>query len=919
MKKIALIDAYGFVFRAYHSLPPLVRKDNTPVGAVYGFTNMLLKLLASLNVSHIGVVFDSGGKNFRHDIYPQYKANRPPCPEDLKPQFSIIREATKSLNLLCLEKQGFEADDIIATLAKKSANEGFEVIIVSSDKDLMQLVDERISLYDAMKNKMINEQQVLEKFFVQPKQVLDILSLIGDASDNVPGVKGIGIKTASELINQYQNLENIFSNLTNISQEKRRELLATGHQNAILSKKLIALDENVELNFNLEDLRLKAIDPNKLINFLEQQNFRSLVLKVKKEFKIDDQQNLFLNTENTIKKSESPSNLKYHRINNSHQIDMIHSNALTYKALVVDYFIFDNQIDYITLSTPDNNGVINDVYFLKIINHQQKTLDLFSAKTDEPQPLDLQAIFKILEDSAIRKIFFKTKEFLRFLLNYNKTSENKIDLNKIVYDDVNLINYLLTSSSKNSLRELIDSMLETDLEELGYGKIFEDIAKEKIPEQFSQEQVKIDFLCFINPKIYQLYQILNVKLFENKLNNSYFSLQLPLIRVLAIIENNGIKIDISKLQKLSQQFAKNIAELSTQIYQIAGQEFNIASSQQLSVILFNKLGLPSSKKSKKTQNLSTSINVLEDLASDGFEIAKKIIEFRKFYKLKNTYADGLQKEINSQTQRIHSHFSNTATITGRLNSFNPNLQNLPIKTTEGKMIRQCFIPSNDHTLISADYSQIELRILADMANITNLIQAFKNNKDIHTITACEVFKISELEIDDVVRNKAKAINFGIIYGISAFGLAKQLKISNSEADQYIKSYFATYKGIEDHMKNSIKFAEENGFVLTISNRKIFIHDIKSKNPIIKNEAKRQAINAGIQGSCADIISKAMINITNKFLENNIKSKMVLQIHDELVFEVANCEKEIVKKIIKEEMENSYSLKVPMQVDLDEFI
>lgn len=935
MKKIALIDAYGFVFRAYHSLPPLLRKDQTPVGAVFGFTNMLIKLLAGLNVSHVAVIFDSGSKTFRNDIYPAYKANRPECPEDLKPQFAIVRQATQALNLKSIEKVGYEADDIIATLAKQSAQQGFEVLIVSSDKDLMQLIDDKISMYDAMKNKIIKEPEVIEKFMVPARQVLDILSLIGDSSDNIPGVKGIGPKTASELLKKFGNLENIFANLSEITQEKKRLLLQQGIDNAMISKKLAKLDDKVELDLTLDDLQLQAIDPEKLINFLKDQEFYSLMNRVKKEFNlnienttqitntsIDDHQNNLLPKNNKKK-------IIYQKLTEFSQLKNIHQQAKNNGLIVIDYFLINNQIDIITLSLQIENKDINEVFYLKI-NHnnddqKNQNLDLFSNtnltannNSHNKNNLDLSSLFEILSDNSVRKIFFKSKDFLKEIINFNKISQIKVNVNNIVFDDLELMSYVLNSTNKKTLRELIDSELDSDIEELGYGKIFDDIQKNIIPEKFSEHDFKINFLCFSNTKIFELYQILKNKLFIAKQTNSYQNFQLPLIKVLADMESNGIKIDLLKLQKLSHEFGEKIKSLTSEIYKLAGQEFNISSSQQLAEILFNKLGLHSTKKSKKTQALSTAVKVLEELAEEGSMIALKIIEFRKFSKLKNTYSDGLQKELNSKTNRVHTHFSNTATFTGRLNSINPNLQNLPIKTPEGRMIRQCFIADKNYSLISADYSQIELRIIAHIAKIENLIKAFKDNKDIHTITACDVFNVSENQVDDNLRNKAKAINFGIIYGISAFGLAKQLKITNSEADQYIKSYLNSYRGIDDHMKNSIKFAEENGYVCTISGRKIFIPDIASKNPIIRNEGKRKAINAPVQGSCADIINKAMINIYQKFTDNNLKSKMLLQIHDELVFEIANDEQEIAKKIISEEMEQAYNLDVALKVEIGDF-
>jgi len=929
MKKIALIDGYGFVFRAYHSIPPLTRNDGTPVGAVFGFTTMLLKLLASLDVSHIAVIFDSGSKTFRNDIYPEYKANRPPCPEDLIPQFSIVRESAEALNIAILEKIGFEADDIIATIAKKSAREGFEVVIVSSDKDLMQLIDENITMFDAMKNKMVSFNEVKEKFSVEPSKVLEVLSLIGDASDNVPGVRGIGPKTASELINQFENLENLYENLDKIKQEKRRAMLEENKSNAFLSKKLIRLDENVELGIEIDDLKVRIIEPKKLINFLENQGFRSLIYKVKKEFNFVEEtnsQDLFTSQNNHSKESKNlneNNNFLQEKIiiDNKKTIEEIHQISQKNGAVIIDFSIKNNQFNFITLTPASANEINNKTYFLNFENTQikpQENVDLLSFSSVQNISSNSQIFItdfdKILFDNSIRKIFFNGKNFLRFYKNFLRENNLKTLHQSIIFDDVNLINYLINSSIHNSLRELININLNLNFEELGFGEKIDKIEDENSQNIFENDQQKIDFFCLKNLAILQLYQIFAQKITELKLYNSYLSIELPLIDALAQIEFNGVKIDVKKLALLSSEFAQKINKLTQEIYQLSGCEFNIASSKQLSEVLFDKLGIESNKKSKKTKALSTNVKVLEDLALDGYEIANKIIEYRKFSKLKNTYCDALPKQISKITNRIHTTLSNTATLTGRLSSITPNLQNIPIKTLDGKKIRECFIASENCVLISADYSQIELRILAHLAKIPNLIEAFKDNKDIHRITASQIFGIDENLIDETTRSKAKAINFGIIYGISAFGLARQLKISNKEAGDYIKSYFEKYAGIKEFMNQSIDFARQNGYVSTISTRKCFIKEINNKNPIIRQEAERQAINAPIQGSAADIIKKAMIRVHHQFIKQNLKSKLILQIHDELLVESPLDEVEIVKNILLQEMSNAFKLEVDLKVD-----
>ena len=929
-KKIALIDGYGFVFRAFHSLPPLTRPDGTPVGAVYGFTNMLIKLLAGLNVTHAAVVFDSGSKTFRNDIYPAYKANRPPCPEELIPQFSIVRESAESLNLSILEKIGFEADDIIATIAKKAEAEGYEVLIVSSDKDLMQLVGENIHMYDSMKNRMIGIEQVIEKFEVGPKKVLDMLSLIGDASDNIPGVKGIGPKTAAELIKQFGSLENIFENLDQIKQEKRRQLLTEGAEKAKLSKILAALKEDVELGISLDELEIRALDPHKLISFLQVQGFHSLITRVRKEFGISENVEVRANEkiQNQVqydaKREMSSSSNSQHRhpelISGSSVFSSCKKTLISSPEIIArlnkegssnGLVTIDRDKNFITISTCKSGESPKEIFYFEIkksakTTNQNQSFDLFSFN-HEPESLEnegfnIKILEKILTDDSIKKIFFDAKNFLKFA----KTNS---------YEDVATIHHLLTSSVKNDLRELIDLNLNEDVEQLGFGKIFSEIEKDREPEIFSDLDKKTEFLAFRNFAIYQLYKLFAPKITPEKLTETYLSFERPLIDVLAQIETNGIKIDVAKLRQLSQEFGKKIAELSSEIYALAGHEFNIASAKQLSEVLFEKMGLASGKKSKKTGALSTGVGVLEELDEAGHPIARKILDFRKFSKLKNTYTDALPEEINPQTGRIHTHFSTTSTITGRLSSRYPNLQNIPIKSLEGQKIRESFISEKNHFLISADYSQIELRVIAHAAKIENLITAFKEDKDIHRITAAQVFGVAEDAVDDSLRSKAKAINFGIIYGISAFGLARQLDISRQEAAIYIKSYLETYPGIDISMKNYIELARKNGYVQTLSGRKCFIRDINNKNPMIRAEAERLAINAPIQGSAADIIKKAMIRLSKRFKEENLKSKIILQIHDELIVEAPENEVEIATKILKYEMENAAILNVPLKVDV----
>lgn len=927
-KKLALIDGYGFVFRAFHSLPPLTRGDGTQVGAVYGFTNMLIKLLAGLQVSHVAVVFDSGSKTFRNDIYPEYKAHRPPCPEELIPQFPIVREAAESLNLAILEKIGFEADDIIATLAKKYSREEYEVIIISSDKDLMQLIDDNVKMYDAMKNKMIGEPEVFEKFSVKPDKVLDVLSLMGDSSDNVPGVRGIGPKTAAELINQFGNLENIFLNLDQIKQDKRREMLREGEEKAKLSKILVSLKEDVELGITAEDLEVKSIDPHKLVEFLQKQGFRSLIERVKKEFQISEnvassanigQSEQLKNIDSAqIKSNANFSEIKKTQITKKEDLKNLHQLIDKNGLAIIDFETSGEEILWITIATTKNDEPLKEIFFIELAKTENtQSHDLFGFAQNEKDSqivseILLNDLTQIIEDSSIKKIFFDLKLFLRIFF-FSNAAHKEFPINS--FEDVSLINHLLNCSIHNDLRELINLNLEEDIGALDFGKYFAELEKSRLPE-FESLDKKIEFYAFKNYAIANLYNILAPKIGEQKLTSSYQNYEKPLLLILAKIEAEGVKIDTHKLHLLSQEFAKEIDRNAKEVYAIAGQEFNIASPKQLGEILFEKMNLTSGKKSKKTGALSTGVEVLEELAEQGFDIARKILEFRKYSKLKNTYTDALPKEINVKTGRVHTYLSSISTVTGRLSSYKPNLQNIPIKTKEGRKIRECIISKPGYLLISADYSQIELRIIAEVANITNLIQAFKDNKDIHRITAAQVFGLKEEDVTDEIRSRAKAINFGIIYGISGFGLARQLGISRTEASDYIKSYFAAYPGIQDYMKKYIELAHTNGFVETIGGRKCFLRNINDKNPMVRAEAERLAINAPIQGSAADVIKKAMIRLDKKLLEKNYKSKIILQIHDELIIEAPENEVDEVSALVKSEMEGAMNLAVSLKVDVE---
>jgi len=871
-KRIALIDSYSFVFRAYFSMPALTRKDGTPVGAVYGFTKMMMRLLASLDFTHIVAIFDSGSKTFRNEIYSEYKMHRPECPEDLKPQFPIIRQVAESLNLATLEKKNYEADDLIATIAKQVDPDEYEVLIISPDKDLMQLVSDHIKIYDAGKDKMIDRAAVKEKFGVKPEQVVDILALMGDAADNIPGVKGVGPKTASELISEFGSLENLYQNLDKIKQKKRKEYLETDHEKAKLSKILARLEENVDFDSDLSNFKVRPIDPQKLINFLEAQNFNSLATKVRTEFDYNNEDisnEINQNKENNLKK------IKIVKIKSKSDLEKLKKSEKLAKFAIFDTNLITNQSNQLflkdfTISLPIESGKIEEVFYFES-DIWQESNDLFNQKQINQKDV-LEILKDILENKNIIKIGYKIKEIKKFFTRHNIN---------FIADDIALMGYILNSSSgKSNIRILITNYLD-DEEAENLGQFFDDLDKNKKNLALEDNSKRIEVLVARNHFIFNLFPILKQELEEQRLEKIYKDYEIPLIDILIKMELNGIEISSLKLKELSDEFEKQIISLSKEIYNLADEEFNIASPKQLSHILFEKLSLKTGKKSK-TGLYSTNSDILEELSLQGHIIAEKVLEWRHVAKLKNTYADALPKTISNEDGRIHTNYSNISTITGRLSSNNPNLQNIPIRSKDGIKIRNSFIAKKGCKLIMADYSQIELRVLASMAKIPNLKQAFINNQDIHAITASQVFNTPLEEIDSDLRRKAKAINFGIIYGISSFGLAKQLKIPKEDAKKYMDQYFTTYPEIKVFMEKTKEIARKQGFVETIIGRKCFLPEINSKNHIRRSLEERLAINAPIQGSAADIIKQAMIDLDSTLNQGNYQSRILLQIHDELI-------------------------------------
>ena len=904
-----LIDGSGYIFRAYYALPPLTRNsDGLPVGAVSGFCNMLFKLLEDSKSddnlqkpTHFAVIFDSARKNFRNEIYSDYKGNRSETPDDLVPQFEYIRKSVKAFNLPSIELINYEADDLIATYVEHILKEGAKVTIVSSDKDLMQLYKKDVRIYDPMKNKFITPEDINNKFGVDPKKVVDVQSLAGDSSDNVPGVPGIGVKIAAELINKYGTLEKLLEKAHEIKQNKRRETILENKDKAIVSKKLVTLKKDVPVKVKIEEFRFKEIDKDKLYKYLREMEFNRLLSKVISTYgepALTDKNIDFYQKE----KQTSINKKNYYLIKNEKEIDKWIEEAEENGELAIDTetsSLDAHQADLIGVSLSTKIGKACYIP----IGHNSGTCI--------KKEIVIKKLKTLLEDKSVKKIGQNIKFDFIVLNNHG------IEMSSM--EDTMLMSYVL-DAGKN--RHNMDTLSEIHLnhktisfkELVGSGKNqinFNEVELNKAME-YAAEDADIT---------YRLYKIFNKNLKLEKLTNIYEIFEKPLIKILAFMEIKGIKVDNKFLEKLSIKFKKKIKDLEKEIFKISKKEFNIGSPKQLGEIIYNELKIAVLKKTRKG-SFATNVNVLEDLAFKGHRFPQLILDWRQISKLKNTYSDSLQEHINLNTKRVHTSFLLAATTTGRLASSNPNLQNIPIKSEDGKEIRKAFISEKGFTLISADYNQIEMRILADLADVKELKKAFRNNEDIHSLTASQVFNIDIKKIDQDTRRKAKAINFGIIYGISQYGLAKQIMVSNNEAEQFLKSYFTKFPEIKEYMNSTIKFCRKSGYVNNIFGRRTYIKGINDKNYNVRNFQERAAINAPIQGSASEIMRLAMIRLNKRFKDlKNIQSKVLLQIHDELIFEVPNIELKKVSTIIKEEMtsvvnSNLHSFSIPLTVDIN---
>ena len=877
-KSLYLIDGSSYIFRAFYGIRQnLSNSKGLPTNALYGFVTMLQKVVREEKPDFLAVVFDSKEKTFRHEMYPDYKANRDAPPEDLEQQFPYFEPLVEAYNIVGLRVPGFEADDIIGTLAKQGEERGFEVVIVSGDKDMMQLIGPRVHMLDTMKDKLFDAKAVQEKFGVGPEQVIDVMGLMGDSSDHIPGVKGVGPKTATELIQKFGSIEVLYDRLDEIDKTKLREKLEIDHEKALLSKKLVTIDTGMSLDCNLEDLEVREPDREALTRLFTELEFSSLIPKA------EDQE---------IAQTES----SYETIFTEKQLDQLIGELAASKEFALDLET--------TSLHPVQAEVVGISFSCK--SHQACYLPLTHRYLGVPDQLDKNQVFKklkpLLEDPLVKKVGHNIKYDLIVL-----RSEG-IDLQGISFDSM-IASYVLDPSRRShSLDALAWDLLGhktitykevagTASKEIGFDEVEIDVAT-----QYAAEDSDVTFRLVENlrPKL----TAEALKLFE--------SIELPLMHVLAEMEMNGVFLDSRHLADLSLSIDRDLRRYEKEIYSQVGEQFNINSPKQLSVILFEKLKLPVIKKTKT--GYSTDVSVLEELAL-AHSLPEKILAYRQLGKLKSTYVDALPKEVLKKTGRVHTSFNQTVAATGRLSSSNPNLQNIPIRSDRGKEIRKAFIVEEGNGMLSADYSQIELRILADLSNDAALIRAFKQGEDIHTRTAAEIFSVSLDAVDEESRRMAKAVNFGIVYGLSAFGLSRQLKISLKEAKLFIEQYFSLYKNVKTYMEETIENAREVGYTTTLMNRRRYLPDLGSKNKQAREAAERVAINSPIQGSAADLIKVAMINLSRELKARDLKSKMIIQVHDELIFECPLKEKEKMQALVKQEMEGVHSFKVPLIVDM----
>ena len=964
---VFLVDGSSYIFRAYHALPPLTRKsDGLPIGAVAGFCNMLWRLVrdsvAGEKPTHLAVVFDHSAVTFRNALYDKYKEHRPEPPEDLRPQFKLIRHAVRAFDIPCIEQKGYEADDIIATIARQACAAGATTTIVASDKDLMQLVGNGVTMFDPMKDKRIGEGEVIEKFGVPPEKVVDVQALIGDPVDNVPGVPGIGVKTAAQLILEYGDLETLLARVDEIKQPKRRETLIENAELARISKTLVRLEDEVPLETPVDALGVHDPDPKLLVAFLKAMEFNQITRRVCETYGLDavaidaDPElsapgaGTGFRSESDLGKpavpaaSDAPDGVNAPAAERtdgaSAPAAAAERIAAEIAAIPVDRSAYEivRSLDRLDrwIATAREAGVVafdtettsldamraelvgfsfavapNLACYVPVGHVTEGGADLFGggALVEGQIPLRdaLDRLKPLLEDPTVLKVGQNVK--------YDRLVLERYGITVTPFDDTMLMSSVLdTGRNGHGMDELSEKWLGHKTIQFGdvagTGRSFIGFARVGIEKaaEYAAEDADVTL---------RLWSILKPRLVAEGLVTVYETLERPLSPVLARMERRGIAIDRQLLSRLSGEFAQTMARLEAEIHGLAGESFNLGSPKQLGDILFGKMGLPGAKKTA-TGAWSTGAQVLEELAEQGHELPRRILEWRQLSKLKSTYADALPTYVHPETQRVHTCFSMAATTTGRLSSSEPNIQNIPVRTEEGRKIRQAFVATPGHRLLSADYSQIELRVLAHIADIPQLRRAFADGIDIHAMTASEMFGVPVEGMDPMVRRRAKAINFGIIYGISAFGLANQLGIGREEAGAYIRKYFERFPGIRDYMEETKRFARQNGYVATVFGRKAHYPQINSKNPAERAFMERAAINAPIQGSAADIIRRAMVRMEDALAEKRLGARMLLQVHDELVFEVPEAEVEatipVVRRIMVDAPHPAVSLSVPLQVD-----
>ena len=875
--KLFLIDGSSYIYRAFFALPPLSNSKGFPTNAILGFTNMLLKVLREKKPDYVAVVFDAPGPTFRHEVFGNYKANRPPMPENMRPQIPHIKEVVKALRIPVLEEAGYEADDLIGAITKKFSHEKMETTIVSGDKDLMQLITSNVSMYDPMKDKIFQIPEVMERFGVPPEKVTEVMGLCGDTSDNIPGVPGIGEKTAARLIQEFGSIEELLKNVEKVKQTKIRENLTHFAEQARVSRELATLDTQAPVPWGMEGLKPGDPDSQKLHGIFKEMGFSRLLKDFTAEpERREEDYRLILEKETFGKLLE----------------DLKRAGAFA--------------LDLESTSLEPMRAEIVGISF-SYQPHQAFYIPVGHSYSGAPDQLEkdevLNALKPLLRDPAIRKYGQNIK------YDYILLAKEGIRIRGIAGDTM-VASYILNPSKhRHSLEELAREHLDRQV--TTYAQVAGSGAKEVL---FSQ--VDVQRACRYSGEDADLTLILAKlllpKIEEGGFGELFFQIELPLIEVLAEMEMNGVKLNLPLLSLMSREFEAQMTGISGAIYELAGETFNINSPQQLGKILFEKLKLPGGKRTKT--GYSTDIEVLTELSAE-YPLPAKVLEYRSLSKLKSTYVDALPLLVNPKTGRVHSSFNQTVTATGRLSSSAPNLQNIPIRSAEGRRIREAFIPREGSLILSADYSQIELRILAHLSCDSSLVETFQRDEDVHAATAGEIFQVTPQQVTPDMRRLAKVINFGIIYGMSAFGLSKELAVTPGVAQAYIANYFQKYHGVRDYIDQSLELARQRGYVTTLMNRRRYLPDIGSNNRSVRQFAERIAINAPIQGTAADLVKAAMIHIQRRIEKEPWKTKLILQIHDELVFEVPEDEIEAVKQLVKEEMEGVAKLSIPLKVDV----